>query len=320
MNYVYFDWNVFNLIEKKSVLSEEQQRVFSAIEKLILDGKIVCPYSNAHINDLLRGYFNDSNYISGHLETLSRLTNNLCIVQYWGNQEVVWHYRNTDEFFNSALEETDVTSGGFTKLLSGDTSGRAVELYEMLRKISIPANFKELYKADPIFDLIFPRTKNELNALALCEDIHEFSANAKKDYSLYKALRTFANKSLAKLKTQKDLFAELNKDDVERPNYLNSDEMWERHSGNTKTSDNPVYQRIINAYFKIDFRGIKSDEKFSNLIDDALHVFYGAHCEYFITLDDRCLYKTKKTYDELGIATKAMKPLEFINSFQVNSI
>ena len=74
-----------------------------------------------------------------------------------------------------------------------------------------------------------------------------------------------------------------------------------------KTSENSTYQKITDTYFKIDIKGYKSDERFSNLIDDALHVFYGAHCDCFITIDDKCHYKAAETYHKLGIATKALK-------------
>ncbi|MBN4062015.1 MAG: hypothetical protein COA57_08155 [Flavobacteriales bacterium] len=98
------------------------------------------------------------------------------------------------------------------------------------------------------------------------------------------------------------------------PVYLNIDEAWEEYAPKTKTSDNPAYQKITDTYCKIDFRGYKSDEKFSNLIDDSLHVFYGARCHYFVTIDDKCHYKAAETYHELGIQTKALKPNEFANN------
>lgn len=313
MKYTYLDWNVFDRIEKQNRVDEKDRIIFSAIEQLIFENKIICPYSNAHINDLLRGYSNDPSYIPSHLETLKRLTNNLCIVQYWGNSQTTWHFRDVTEFFNSALEDNEVTAKSFAELIDWDETGLWRIQLELFRLIPMPTKFKEIYKANPVFNLIFPRTKAEMTMLAFCEDLYDFSNNAKKDFSLYKSLRTFVNHAKAKLKNQQKMLKEIDKSTSQLPTYLNLDEAWEKYAPKTKISDNPAYQKITDTYCKIDFRGYKSDEKFSNLIDDSLHVFYGAHCDYFVTIDDKCHYKAAETYHKLGIATKAMKPNEFIS-------
>jgi len=111
------------------------------------------------------------------------------------------------------------------------------------------------------------------------------------------------------------LLKEINQIASEVPTYLNIDDAWEKYAPKNKTSDNVAYQKITETYFKIDFRGYKSDEKFSNMIDDSLHVFYGAHCDYFITIDDKCHYKAAEIYHKLGIETRVMKPDEFIYMF-----
>ncbi|MBN4062016.1 MAG: hypothetical protein COA57_08160 [Flavobacteriales bacterium] len=209
MIYVYLDWNVFDQIEKKDNLEETQRNIFSKIEQLISDNKIICPYSNAHINDLLRGHFKNPDYIPKDLETLKRLTNNLCIVQYWGNSQTTWHYRDVNEFFNSALDDKEVTAKSFIELADWDETGLLRKYLETLRLLPVPSNFKEIYKASPVFNLMFPRTKTEMTFLSLCEDLYDFSNNAKKDYSLYKSLRTYVNQVKAKLKKQQQMLSKL---------------------------------------------------------------------------------------------------------------
>jgi hypothetical protein len=88
-------------------LDKEQFKTFSKIEELIGSKTLICPYSNAHINDLIRGYEVNPTYIPKHLETIARLTNNLCIVQYWGKDQAIWQFRDINEFFKSALEEKE---------------------------------------------------------------------------------------------------------------------------------------------------------------------------------------------------------------------
>jgi len=314
MTYVYLDLNVIDKIEKKNNLDEQQRTLYLFIERLITDNVITCPYSNAHISDLLRGHEKNPTYIPKHLETLKRVTNNLALVQYWGDSQAIWHYRDVEEFFNSALADKEDTAKSFIELADCDETGLMRKFLESLSRFPIPSGFKEIYKANTIFNQIYPRTRTEMTFLSLCEDLYDFSINARKDYSLYKSLRTYVNQAKAKLKAQQKMLSDIEKTTAGTPSYLNFDETWEKYAPKTKTSENPAFQKITDTYCKIDFKGFKSDEKFSNLIDDSLHVFYGAHCDYFVTIDDRCHYKAAETYHKLGIATKAVKPVQFMNS------
>lgn len=307
MLYTYLDWNVFDRIEKKDTLDKDEYNIYSKFDEFIRNNKIICPYSNAHINDLLRGYNNDPSYTRKHLETIKRLTNNLCIVQYWGNSITTWHYRDINEFFTSALSEIDLTSMSFIEFWGED------ETVDIFRSLTIPSEFKKIYKANPIFNRIFPKTKAHLNFFALCEDFYDLSNIIKKDNTIYKFLRNYVNQSYGKLRNHRDFLRKIDKLINDGPKHLDFYEEWEKYSPKNITSNNPAFQRITDTYLKIDFKGFKSDEKFSNMIDDSLHVFYGANCDYFITIDDKCHYKATETYDKLGIETKAMKPDKFID-------
>jgi hypothetical protein len=73
-----------------------------------------------------------------------------------------------------------------------------------------------------------------------------------------------------------------------------------------KTSNNSAYSKIIDTFFKYDISGYKSDGSFNNMFDDALHSFYAAHFDYFITNDERCKYKAERTFEKLAIKTKVI--------------
>lgn len=314
---VYLDWNVINRIEKK------EGPEYSDIEKLILNREIITPYSNAHINDLLRGYEKNKEYIEGHLSIIEKLTNNLCIVQYWGEKSVKWHFRSIHNFFNSSLEEPCSYANSFSSLLDflKDDYPEIEFLWDaqlsILKNQKLPLEFKDVYKIAPVFNLIFPTSKSELNMLALCEDLLSFANNVKKDYSLYKAMRNFLNQSRIKFKEQPKIFRKIDKVMAEVPSHLVYDQVWEDYLEKNSTKENPLYQRLTTTYFKIDYRGIKSDTKFANLVDDSIHTFYGAHCDYFLTLDDRCLYKAVEAYRELGIKTMVLNPSEFLQIYKL---
>ena len=305
MELVYLDWNVLNKIEKMDSFSEDEREIYLKIKKLILEGKIVVPYSNAHINDLKRGYKKNPEFTQEHLQTIRNLTNNLCIVQYWGQDEISIHYRDIDEFFYSSIEDS-------IDLFSDPEYELAIE---PLKNIPFVTNKNHPTLNDPIIKLIYPTAIRDNTMYALMKDILDLFSNVQQDYALYNSIRKYlqANRHLAN--THKDMFNQIESSSIAVPNNLVFDESWDEIIKRNNTSKNEDYNKILNTYFKIDFRGVKSDDKFANMIDDALHVFYGAHCRYFITLDDKCHYKANETYKMLSINTEAYKPKDFVEAF-----
>ncbi len=313
---VYLDWNVFNKIEKKENLDPQEKSTYSLIEDLILQDKILTPYSNAHINDLLRGYQKSKEYVPKHLDTLKILSGNLCITQYWGHNKVTWHYRDVNEFFDSALDDLSFTHKRFTELIDWDGPESVLMdiQYSLLKMRPLPDNFGEIFKAHPIFGVMFPKSRTERNMLALCQDIFDFSQNAMKDYTIYKSLRSYLNQSRPKLKAHSDTFRKVDRAMAETPKQLNFDEVWEKFVPKNKTSDNPAFQKITDLYYKTDLSGYKSDERMANMIDDSIHVYYGSQCDYFVTIDDRCFSKASKIYSTLNVPTVVCKPEDLFRS------
>jgi len=317
MKYVYLDWNVFNKVEKINDMGSPEREVYTHLRELILQKQFTVPYSNAHINDLLRGYHKNSDYIDKHLQTLAELTGNLCVAQYWGEPTTRWHRRNPKDFFYSALEEGDTVADSFSSLFDyfedDPLIRNAWELQKaILKKQTVDQEFKKIYAADPFFNLMFPKTKVEMNVLALCEDIYNFSNRIKSDYNLYKNYRKFLNQLRAKLPQYQNLYNAAQNKFLVTPKYLTWDEMWEEANPKVQTTKNNPYDKILNLFTTTDLKGYRQDEKFANLIDDALHCFYGAHCNYFLTIDGRCFDKSQKVYEELKISTIVLKPEEFI--------
>lgn len=79
----------------------------------------------------------------------------------------------------------------------------------------------------------------------------------------------------------------------------------------SRASENNVYSKIIETFYKYDLQGYKTDSNFNDMFDDALHTFYASHCDFFITNDDRCKYKAEKTFDKLKIKTIVIKANEY---------
>ncbi len=308
---IYLDWNIFDRIEKITQLQDSDRRTFESLEKIISNEKVSIPYSNAHLNDLLRGFKKNSYFIDKHLDTLEKLTNNLCICQYWNHEHVVWHNRSVKEFFKEKKEEIESEPETFLELVDFDETGILKSYIKAFELIPLPKQFYDCYKYDSLFGIIYPTSRKEKNMLALCNDLHAFSMRLKTDYSVYKSLRSFLVKSISKLNKKKDLLKQLKLSSVEAPEHLTIFELSKLIATKTESSKNKNYSRIIETFIKYDLKGYKSDANFNNLFDDALHTFYGAHCDYFITRDDRCHYKAIKTFEKLGIKTVVLKPEEF---------
>jgi hypothetical protein len=305
---IYFDLNIFDRIEKKENLEENERNLYTKWENLVLSGQIVVPYSNAHLNDLFRGFQKNPNYIDGHLDNIERLTKNLCICQYWGNKNTVWHFREIREFFNEKNTEWEFEPNSFDELFDSDLGiPNPLLLYKM---IPLPKEWKLGYQQDPMFGIMYPKSKTENNMYALMEDIFNFQSRLKSDFSLYKSFKANLMRSINKLKNNKEMLKAIKQNFKDLPKHLDIFEISDLYGPKSKTSENVNYSKLIETFYKYDLKGYKTDGNFNNMFDDSLHTFYGAHCDYFVTNDDRCKYKAEKTYERLKINTIVIKANE----------
>lgn len=306
---VYFDLNIFDRIEKKDKLVESESEIYTELENLILNGEITVPYSNAHLNDLFRGFQKNPNYIVGHLDNIERLTKNLCICQYWGRKETTWHYRGIREFFNEKQTEWEFEPNSFGELF--DEEDGIPNPYILLKLAPLPKNWNLGYSQDPMFGLMYPKSKTNNNLYALCEDLFNFQSRLKSDYSLYKTFKSYLIKSLHKLNNNPEMLKVVRQNFKDLPKHLDIFEISDLYNPKSKTSENSNYSKLIETFYKYDLKGYKTDGNFNNMFDDSLHTFYGAQCDFFVTNDDRCKYKAEKTYERLKIKTIVIKANEY---------
>lgn len=327
MNYIYLDLNVFDKIEKIEQLSPEEAEPYQYILNFLKDGTYITFYSNAHISDLIRGYNNspsgDTTAVQGHLQNLSNLTNNRCMCLYWNEIDVKIDTRDVFDFFNSSLQESLKMETSTESLLSfededSDTvsnilkaSGESVQ--KLLNGTSIQEEMNKAFEY-PIFKKLFPKAYENKKLAFLVDDMLTLQERMDNDPSLYRGLKALMNPQQtgefikALPPSEKISKKELN----EIFKTFDLEAAIEEHTPKTQTSENPWYDKITNLYTRIDFKGFKTDKGFSNMIDDSNHTFYGAHCNFFITRDDRCHYKATEVYKQLGIGSKVMKPEEFM--------
>ncbi len=304
---VYFDLNVFDKIEKINSLNEDESIIYSELENLVLSDKITVPYSNAHLNDLFRGFQKNPNYIDGHLDNIKRLTKNLCICQYWGQNKTTWHFREIKDFFNEKQSEWEFEPQSFEELFEEGPNPLL-----LLKLKPLPKNWKLGYQQDPMFGIMYPMSKIENNMYGLTADIFNFRTRLASDYGLYKTFKVYLIKGLNKISSNKEMLKAVRGNLKDLPKHLDIFEMAEKYAPKSKTSGNENYSRVIETFYKYDLKGYKTDANFNNMFDDSLHTFYGAHCDFFVTNDDRCQYKAEKTYERLKINTKVIKAKDYL--------
>lgn len=305
--YVYCDLNIFDRIEKIDSLNEDEKVIYQELKDLSLKRTIITPYSNAHLNDLFRGFRKNPNYIEGHLKNIKELSNNLCICQYWNYPNVTWHFRDIFEFFEEKKSEWESESDSLWGML--EDAGVPTFPLKMLKSVPLDHSWKKGYK-DPMFGIMFSRSKNEHNVYSVIEDIYSFQHKLKTDYSLYRKFKTYLIQNINKLKNNADYIKSVRQNFKDLPKHLEMEDILNIYEPKNDQLKNKNYSKVLDLFYKTDLKGYKTDANYNNMIDDSLHTFYAAHCDFFITNDDRCLYKAKTTYDRLGIKTKVIKASE----------
>ncbi len=305
--YVYFDLNVFDRIEKKTSLEAAEREIYSDLQKIVLEEKIIVPYSNAHLNDLFRGFQKNPNFIEGHLRNIQDLTKNLCVCQYWNREEATWHNRNIFEFFEEKKSEWEFEPQSLDELFKDSGIPNILLPFKL---IDLDKSWKQGYSHDPMFGIMFPNARTQNTAYSLMEDIFNFQFRLKSDYSLYKKFRAYLIQSINKLKTNREYLKSIKEQFKGTPKHLDIFELSKLHGPKNNSLKNRNYSNVLDVFYKYDLKGYKSDSDYNSMFDDSLHTFYAAHCDFFITNDDRCKYKAEKTYKRLGVKTIVLKPAE----------
>lgn len=315
---VYLDLNVFDDLEKKEQSSEEVKKMYDTLDRFLSDPSVNVPYSNAHLNDLIRGYKKNPSFMEGHLSTIEKYTSNLLICQYWKKPHPIWQIRPVREFFQAALKDQELILETWDDMLKHDFGlVNPIALQTSLYKfIPVPIEFKKIYQEDPIFGIIYPLTRSQMNLAALGADLYNFSVQITRDFSLYKSLRRFLLQSIQKYRLNANLVTSVNKLSPGIPDYLQIEKWFEELRPKSETGIMSSFDRFFETFFRFDISGYKSDARFPNMIDDALHTYYAAHCDVFLSKDERCRAKAIKTYERLKVSTRVYDPLAFLESIK----
>jgi hypothetical protein len=322
---IYLDWNVITTLNQiQNIENQEDKIIFETILNIVTnkEAKIVVPFSNAHLNDLLKSYKKgERERVSQALNFISFLTQNVCLSQYWNDENSKWHIRNPIEYFESLLEDEEENNSlmnieSITSILSDYGMGNIFEIYK-----SIPHNISFEQFEDtktPLFSFL-KKAKIENSMYAVIEDVFDLFNEIKNNPTAYNELRSSFTDNIKLDPNVNNVGNVIELLDKTMPKTMLNKSFTELYIENDRTeaSKNKDYSKITGVFMQLDFVGYGSDKlneknKYDNLFNDALHCFYAAHCDIFITSDKKTIRKTKAVYQSEKINTFVLKPKEFI--------
>lgn len=301
---IYLDLNVFDQIEKHHKLSSTDAEPYKFLLHCLKSEDLYTHYSHAHITDLVQAYKpEDTKKLEGHLKNIGDLANDVCICLSEGDVDVTIAEVDIFTYFNFVLE----------------ASKNIVTTEDIMAQFGEYANDEspispEMEKAleHPLIQKLYPKTfKTRMNK-SILEDNIEAPQRMHDDPALFRVVKKLMNP--ANMNEYKQTLPPGEKLDKQVEKYLKGvdfEARLDKYGPQGKTSDNEWYDKIVNLYYRTDFKGFKTDKTFTSLMQDAEHTFYAAHFDIFITNDKGCHYKASEVYSKLGLGTKVFTAKEF---------
>lgn len=302
---IYLDWNVFSYLYNKQDTS-----LYSLLYKNLLkySNQILVPCTPAHLQDLAQSRFSEKGKktIPKNLKMLQEITQgNMIIYHDKNNKEGYIEYvtKQLASVYEQVVireEVHDEYKNGLGSIFSdtGDAEIDALQKDFINLMKAIPSNLNKneveniTHKFSPVRDLAkYNNLYDELSGFFKL--LYEY----KTDPSLYRNLRSSTIKEL-KIDDSyhADTFLEIKKkfekkSGISLESFLNSENKATRKS------------KFLYAFMKLDLIGYRRDKNFSNMLIDALHAYYGAHCDIFVVEDKNTRYKAKMLYGFFDIKT-----------------
>jgi len=322
---IYLDWNVISNLKKT-----EFQDVYNFIKKH--KDKLLFPYSPAHFNDLMKSYSPDNEFFEMDLETLNYLSGKHLI--RWEETGVKPLFGTPKEYFENEKDKEDIFSLMDIDKIFNDLNiatneiglGDFGEIVKGLYQIQ-PSGIDITPENEKVIKKMFPNLKPNSSMWDFMKDMGQFSKNLLQDRDYYKDFRKTLKKQGLKLEPNHGNWTY---DEVIKniDDFLLSFDTKMTYLDYVKTvfkfREKPMsdYEFYTTAYLMLDMIGYKSDklpkttDNMQNVQTDGEHSFYGAHCDFFITMDTKLQIKSKVLYNEFNVPTKIIEPDQLISELK----
>lgn len=319
----YLDWNVLSYLKNIKKFGDNPSLVF--LHQFLEERRshIIVPYSPSHLDDIKHGFAKDNSFTHSDLDFLSCFTKNLCVSIYWGAAEAKFEYRDPTEFFYTNLEND---KGLY---FENPTKINLVGVFENLKELGI----EEILNKIPFDDSFIPEFEKlgmKLNKFKVEKSYWSFML----DFAEW--MQNMINEGQDGYTKMRNLIQDLTNSKQALKGKGNPIELFDQFlpttvwgSGLTELlQPNPkdheqlktFHSKLVSYYMGLDLAGFKTEKityknTYSNLMNDANHCFYAAHCSFFITNDEKAYQKAKAVYEYFGIPTIVKKPIEFYELF-----
>ncbi|MBL7691451.1 MAG: hypothetical protein JNM41_07645 [Flavipsychrobacter sp.] len=321
---VYLDWNIFSYLKQ---FKETKEPYISLNRNLLQNtGRILIPYSSAHLTDLVNGDNSTEKAkqeISTDLQYLEQLTSQHCIQYDYKNKKTYPEVYNIQDYYEQIKDSREYEKRSVDELFSfsNELADLNTSLVDIFKNLPTGVDFfklNEMLKEWGVFQIIFDQTRKQDNYYNLLSDTRDLLYQYNNDPKVYTGLR---NRSLKVLGINHDYTKDENPIETISNKLLRSpfkksfNEFVEQILGVISKNEPSGFDIFTVNYLMLDYLGYYRDKKFRNLTQDSFHAYYGAHCDFFITDDENTYKKAKALYKYFNIETEVCKSTEFNSSF-----
>lgn len=316
---IYLDWNVISLLKLP-----KYSQLFDFIKAN--KSSLQFPYSPAHFKDLMKSYCPENALFQTDLDNLEFLSGKHLMM--WEKDKTELWFATPKEYFENEKGTEDFLASFDIEKIFSDLDNNDIGLG------NIGSLMKSMFEAIPmgininnenseILQKMFPNLQQDSSFWDLMKDFVPFSKKLLKDKVYYKDFRKTIGDKGFKLDAnsgnwgENEVMTNINEFIQKQDPKLTFSEFLNAGFKHQKEPPN-LYAYYTRAHLLLDMIGYKADKlqkptnNMWNIQTDAEHSFYGAHCDYFVAMDNKLLAKTKVLYREFNISTVILTPDEVI--------
>ena len=269
-------------------------------------------YSSAHIDDLKRS--TDEEKIQKDLNTIKFLSEDQCLAKYWGEDNLRYDTRDPIEFFDSFEGNNFDISNAFDSI---SKEYEKLGIDNPLNRLNGLNSISSEHKNKISDHSFLKRFNKEATFESLLQDVIEMLQNAQTSDDLIKIAKNNFDKYLPRevIGNVKGNIIDYLNEELPKTVYKKTfDELTlDSLKLRNKDKDYSKFDWFITRYNTLDLVGYKSDKKsiIPNIVTDAFHAYYAAHCDVFLSEDKRLKNKASVVYKEFGIKTLIFSEKEF---------
>lgn len=315
---IYLDWNIYKLYQNDSLVGFKD-----AIDGL--KGKVIFPYSPAHIDDARKMLESEKgkSFFESDLENLFTLSGEY-ILNYNGKQVLLqlghpldYHNGTPDE--RKFLQEFSV-SETFKEIGESFAEYGITDFGSTIKNafVAVPGfagsdNIGSAYPGVPFF-----QSKNGWEIMVnMFPFAEQLTYNRDFYFNFSEAFREIEWQVDANSGNwpHEDVVPNINKLLAKYGDTVTFDSLI---ALGTDDEEQKWFQKFYSAWLILDWLGYKRDKlkkktsTMKNIVNDLNHAYYGAHCTMLVTDDANLRAKAKALYAHWGIETKVLAPKEFI--------